>query len=192
MSDIDVLPAAFRLDQAVDAGVSKSRVYRLLKLGWIELAGRGVYVQAGAVDPALAPLVAARLRQPQATLCLTSALVYHQLSDEIPVATDIALPRGTRPPAGFEHVTWHFFAGSTFGIGRELKKTAGLDVGVYSAERTIVDVFRLSHREGSDVAYAALRAWLARPGSSPSSLLATARRFPTALAKLRSALEVLL
>jgi predicted transcriptional regulator of viral defense system len=160
--------------------------------GVIEAVGIGVYVQTGLVDPALAPIAAATLRQPLATMCLTSALVHHELSDEIPTQTDIALPRGTRPPAGFAHVSWHAFAVDTFTVGRDELSVAGIDVGGYSAERTIVDVFRLAHREGADVAHEALRRWLPRRGSDPSSLLVIARRFPVALPKVRRALEILL
>ncbi|MGH3429906.1 MAG: type IV toxin-antitoxin system AbiEi family antitoxin domain-containing protein, partial [Terriglobales bacterium] len=142
MANVEALPAAFRLDQALQAGLSKEQVYKLRDTGVLEAAGRGVYIQTGLIDPSLAPLVAASLRQSLATLCLTSALVRHGLSDEIPVQTDIALPRRTRPPAGFKHVAWHVFAPETFNVGREELAVADTHVSIYSPERTIVDVFR--------------------------------------------------
>jgi hypothetical protein len=37
-------------------------------------------------------------RAPLGTLCLTSALARHELTDEIPSACDIALPRGAWRP----------------------------------------------------------------------------------------------
>lgn len=192
MTGADVLPPVFRLEQALEAGLSKRHVYRLRDSGAIETLGRGIYVQVGLVDPSLAPLIAASLRQPLATLCLTSALVRHGLSDEIPWQTDIALPRGTRPPAGFSHVAWHMFAPETFALGREKLVASGAEVGVYSPERTIIDVFRLHHREGIDVAHEALRRWVSRRGNNPSSLLKIAESFPSSLRQIRQALEVLL
>lgn len=151
-----------------------------------------VYVQTGLVDPTVAPLAAATLRQPFATLCLTRALVYHDLSDEIPVQADIALPRGKRKPAGFPHVAWHVFAVDTFSVGREEATISDVEVGIYSPERTIVDVFRLRHLEGTEVAHEALRRWLTRRGSDPSALLAIAEDFPSSLSRVTRALEILL
>jgi hypothetical protein len=65
-------------------------------------------------------------------------------------------------------------------------------LGLYSAERSLVDVVRLRHLEGSDVAWEALRRWLGRPGRSPAQLIELARNFPRAEPALRRALEVLL
>lgn len=192
MADLELAPA-FTLDDARAAGLRKDQVYELLGRGEIERVGRGAFVRPDQVDPLHATLAAATAVRPAATLCLTSALAYHDLSDAIPFASDIALPRGTRHPAGFDHATWHSFDKATFEIGRELIDLGGgFRVGIYSAERTIVDGFRLMHLEGSGIAYEALRRWLRRRGSSPARLMAVARSFPKAEPRLRRALEVLL
>jgi predicted transcriptional regulator of viral defense system len=126
-------------------------------------------------------------------MCLTSALVYHGLSDEIPVSTDIALPRGIRIPAGFDHVTWHRFDPVTFELGRErMTDYPDLDLWVYSPERTLVDAFRLAYVEGEDQATEALRRWVRRQQASPAELLRVADNFPHAAAPIRNALQVLL
>ncbi|QOR72755.1 hypothetical protein IM660_12470 [Ruania alkalisoli] len=187
------LPSAFSLDDARAAGLRKDQVYQLLAEGDIARMGRAAFVRPDVVDPVYATLAAATAMQPTATLCLTSALVRHELSDAIPFATDIALPRGTRHPAGFEHVTWHSFDAATFELGREMFDAGGdAQVATYSAERTIIDCFRLMHQEGSDVAHEALRRWLRWRGSSPSQLLKMAASFPRTTRRLRLALEVLL
>jgi hypothetical protein len=111
----------------------------------------------------------------------------------IPFATDIALARGTRHPAGFKHVTWHSFAVETFDVGRTLLDTVGgVEVFAYSPERTIIDMFRLAHREGSDQANLALRRWLRDKRSTPSALLDIAKAFPRTASRIRQTLEVLL
>jgi predicted transcriptional regulator of viral defense system len=189
---LDALPAVFRLDQAVAAGVPKDRVYALRDTGELDQVGRGVYAWRGSVDPALVLLAAATLRQPRATLCLTSALVHHGLSDEIPPLHDIALPRRTRPPAGFTYVSWHHFAPETFDVGRVQLSIGGVDTAIYSAERTIVDMFRLSHHEGEKAAVEALRRWLREVGHYPSIILTVAGHFPTTLPRLGRTLEILL
>ncbi|MCL2829336.1 MAG: hypothetical protein FWD77_01190 [Betaproteobacteria bacterium] len=164
----------------------------MLETGELERIGRGVFVRPGVIDPAFAALVAASLLQPRATLCLTSALVYHGLSDAVPDMCDIALPRRTRFPAGFKHVAWHRFDIATFEVGRiRLESDPEIPLFGYSAERTLVDHFRLAHREGADVANTALKRWLRAPGHHAASLLAIAAHFPPVLPRLRWTLEVL-
>lgn len=187
------LPYAFTLDDARDLSLRKDQVYGLVEQGIIERVGRGVFVRPDVLEPAFIPLAAATAIHSDATLCLTSALVYHELTDAIPFGSHIALPRGTRHPAGFTDVTWHSFDAATFHAGREhVLIGANLSLAVYSAERSIVDCFRLLHLEGSDVAYEALRRWLRQKGNTPAALLKVAAVFPKSLPRIRHALEVLL
>lgn len=187
------LAPVFTLADARDAGLRKHQVYAMIANGEIERVGRGVYLYSESIDPAFVPLAAASAVQPMATMCLTSALVHHGLSDAIPFESDIAVPRGTRFPAGINHVAWHTFDPRTFIVGREIVPIAeGATAATFSAERTIVDIYRLMHIEGVDVAHEALRRWLRRPGSSPSELLHVAASFPKVEPGLRQALEVLL
>ncbi|MCL1841317.1 MAG: type IV toxin-antitoxin system AbiEi family antitoxin domain-containing protein [Propionibacteriaceae bacterium] len=186
------LPAAFTLAQARERGWGKDAVYRLVDQGRLDRVGRGVFADLERIDPALAVLAGATAVQPMATLCLASALVRHDLSDAILAVTDIALPRGVRHPAGFDHATWHSFCPDMFTIGRESFDACGMTLHVYSAERTVVDCFRFAHLEGADTATAALKRWLRQPGHSPSVLLAAAAAFPPAQTRIRQVLEVLL
>ncbi|QIM16448.1 hypothetical protein G7067_08485 [Leucobacter insecticola] len=187
------LEPVFTLGAARTAGLRKDQVYDLLANGEIERVGRGVYLRPDQIEPAFVSLAAATALRDEATLCLTSALVHHDLSDAIPFESDIALPRGTHHPVGLAHVAWHSFDPTTFHIGRDhVDAGNGLRLAIYSAERTIVDCFRLMHQEGSDVAYEALRRWLRRRGNSPAGLLKIASSFPKAQPRIRQALEVLL
>jgi predicted transcriptional regulator of viral defense system len=158
----------------------------------IESIGRGLFRRRDA-EPGDIDLQEVALRAPNATLCLTSALARHGLTDEIPSAIDIALPRGQHRPAVTAPVTWHLFDRATFDLGRsEVAVGDGLTIGLYGPERSIVDAVRLRHREGEELGYVALRRWLRRRGSSPAGLLATARHFPQAEPAIRRALEILL
>lgn len=187
------LAPAFTLEGAREAGLSKDQIYSLLEQGEIERVGRGVYIRPYVIEPAFTALAAATAIRGDATLCLTSALVHHDLSDAIPFASDIALPRGKRHPAGLANVSWHSFDPTTFQIGREpLEVGGGATAAIYSAERSVVDCFRLMYQEGGDVAYEALRRWLRRRGNTPAALLKVAASFPKALPRIRQALEVLL
>ena len=186
------LPETFTYTQARRAGLDHRSLYGLRDAGVVEVLGRGVYRRPDgeAVDPTLAEVA---VRAPRATVCLTSALVHHDLTDAIPPMPDLALPRGQRFPVVGGPVAWHAFAITTFDLGRDdLDVGPGLQIGVYDAERTLVDTFRMRHRQGDDEAYEALRRWLRRRESQPSTLLTMAAHFPRSVPPIRQALTVLL
>ena len=191
-SRVSPLPATFSYSDARAAGLSKRALYRLRDEGSIEVIGRGLYRRS---DAALADLglLSVAARSPLATLCLATALARHGLSDAIPPAPDVALPRGTRAPATEAMIQWHFFARDTFDIGRGVlaldQETA---IGLYSAERSIIDAFRTRGTQGHELANEALRRWLRRPKTQPSELLLLAHQFPRAEEPLRTSLELLL
>ena len=187
------LPATFSYTQARAGGLSDRRLYALRDAGLLEMLGRGLYQRADASGDADPNLLEIAHRAPLATLCLTTALARHGLTDTIPARIDASVPRGHRRPRTEAPVRWHSFAAETFDIGRdELPLTGTTTIGLYSAERSIIDAFRLRHLEGPETAVEALRRWLRRRGAQPSSLLAMARAFPKAEPALRATLEILL
>jgi predicted transcriptional regulator of viral defense system len=193
LHDFSALPSSFTLAQAREAGLSKKAVYRLRDEGALEVLGRGVYRRVDAPLGGDPDLLEVSLRAPHATLCLVTALARHGLSDALIAAADVALPRGTRPPATQTPVQWHFFHPATFALERTvLQLDERATIGLYSAERSIVDAFRLRGREGYEVANEALRRWLRRRGSDPVKLLNIAKQLPRSTTPLRHALEVLL
>jgi hypothetical protein len=60
---------------------------------------------------------------------------------------------------------------------------------LYSPERSLVDMIRLRHREGSDIAWEALRRWLGRKGAKPAALIEMAKALHGAERAVRNALE---
>jgi len=186
------LPTAFTYATARAAGLSDRALASLVADGTFERLGRGVYRKT---DAPLADhdLIEVALRAPDATLCLVTALAQHDLTDAIPATLDVALPRSRRAPKVEAPVTWHRFHDDTFLLGREaMDVDDGVQIGVYSPERCVVDAFRLRHQIGEEVAIEALKCWLRRPGAVPAQLLALARSFPKAEPSLLRALQVLL
>lgn len=189
---LDALPTSFSYAEARSAGLSDRRLRRLVADGTLVRLGRGVYRSATA-PPVDEDLVEIARRAPDGTLCLTTALSRHGLTDEIPARIDVALPRSRRPPRVRAPVRWHRFADATYALGRrELEVDEGATIGLYGPERCIVDAFRLRHIEGEESAVEALRRWLRRPGSTPAVLLDLAGQFPKAAPALRDALRILL
>jgi predicted transcriptional regulator of viral defense system len=184
------LPATFTSAEAKHLGLSRRRLLTLQEEGMIERVGRGIYRRTDA-EIADLDLIEIAIKAPQATLCLTSALAHHDLTDAIPGTIDIALPRGEWQPVTSAPVTWHKFAIATFDIGRATHRIdREHEIGLYDAPRTIIDTFRLRHTLGDDMAYEALRRWLRQRGQ-PAELMEMARRFPKAFPALLQALQVL-
>lgn len=188
---LDRLGPVFRWSDARSIGANDPALAAWLRAGWIERLSHGLYRRTSTAMTDL-DLVIVAATDPRATLCLTSALAHHGLTDRIPDRIDVALPRGTRRPRITAPVHWHTFATGTFEVDRAVVPlAAGLGIGLYGPERSIVDAYRLRHLEGDELGIAALRVWLERPGAYPSRLLATAAPFPHARRRLREDLRVL-
>lgn len=167
------LGPVFRASDAIGAGVSWRDLYRVRDEGLVLELSRGLYqlAETGALDQA--DFVTVCARAPRAMVCLRSALAYWDLSDEIPAWVDLAVPEGThRPRIDHPPVQVHVFRTGTFGLGRtEVTVGPGARFAITDAERTVVDVFRLRHRLGEDLAAGGLRRYLRRPWAKPGQLL---------------------
>lgn len=183
------LPEIFRYSEALDY-ISERQLRRLIGEGSVIAIARGLYRKSewlGDED-----LIEIAAKAPRGTLCLRSALARHELIDDIPAEIDVAIPRGAWMPETTAPVRWRHFNPDTFDLGRsQLDIGGGRTIGLYSAERSIIDAFRMRHIEGVDLANEALKRWL-RQGGQPSELLTLARSFPRAQSVLRETLEILL
>jgi predicted transcriptional regulator of viral defense system len=181
----------FTFGEARRAGLSQRAFYKLREEGEIVAIAHGLYrhslADIGDVD-----LVEIAERAPVATLCLETALARHGLVDAIPTAIDVAIPRGTTRPALTAPIRLHSFDSRTFDIGREdLDVGARQPISIYSPERCIIDAVRLRHRQGTDLAWEALRRWVGLRGSNPATMVRMAASFHGAEDPIRLALDIL-
>ena len=177
--------------QAADLGMSASGLYRAARSGRYDKIARGIYREADA-PAADWDWIEAATRRTDATICLTSALSHYDLTDAIPAALDLAIPRGSRIPAGNSAIAWHLFDTKTFDLGRNEIEIPGstLAIGIYSPERCIPDAFRLRAEAGYEMGRDALREWLRR-GGKPAQLMEIASRLPRTSGPLQRTLEAL-
>lgn len=157
------LGPVFRSKQAIAAGVSWRDLYRLRDGGELLELSRGLFQLADEAGAGYIDFVAACARAPQSMVCLNSALAYWDFSDEIPAAVHLAVPEGAhRPRIDYPPTNIHVFRAETFDVGRS---TVTLDrdetFSISDRERTVVDAFRLRHLIGEELAYGALRRYLA-------------------------------
>ncbi|MEO3862802.1 type IV toxin-antitoxin system AbiEi family antitoxin domain-containing protein [Acrocarpospora sp. B8E8] len=188
------LPPTFTAAQARRAGVYSYGLALLVAGGKLDELSRGVYRQADAPETAHLDLLAVCARVPRAIICGESALVLHELIDDIPSAVHIAVARGShRPSISYPPVVVSQYAASTFDLGREEFQAApGEKIPVYSAPRSVVDAMRHRHLIGENLALSALGRYLrTRGGSAVNELQDMAERL-NAMPLIRPAVEAVL
>jgi len=146
-----------RLSELTDAGVTAATVSRMERNGKVIRLARGLYQLPNAPLDANHSLAEAAKLVPKGIICLQSALAYHDLTDRIPHSVWMAIgfenwrPRITQPPIQIVR-----FGSKVLPSGIEDHTIEGVSVRIYGAAKTVVDVFRFSHR--------AARRYNQRPG----------------------------
>lgn len=150
---------ALRTKQALALGIHPATLYKLRDSGQVTELARGFYRLADSdefEDPDLAVVAA---RAPDAVVCLISALSYHGITTQVPAVIHLAVPRGNYHALKLDPlpVQVYRFDPKTFSSGIEERDVGGVKVKVYSAARTVADVFKFRNKLGLDVAVEALR-----------------------------------
>ncbi|MGI8648204.1 MAG: hypothetical protein DLM55_06925 [Acidimicrobiales bacterium] len=189
---LEGLPETFTRAEAISAGVSTRTLYRWRDARLVYEISRGIFRQSDSPETAYLDVLAACKRAPRAVVCLISALALHELTDEIPVAVHLAVPRGVAlPKIDYPSVKVSRFHAQTFTLGIEqFTVSEGERVPTYNATRSVVDVMRMRRQIGDTIAYAALHAYLAHYGS-PAQLSRYAATLGVA-GPIRQALQVVL
>ena len=167
------LPDTFTTRTARQRGIHPRDLYRWRDDGEIVELSRGVFRRADAPPASYPDLLAVAYRAPRAIVCCVSAAAVHDLTDQLPAAVQIAVPRHDRPPRIVYPPTEVFrFDPDTFGLGlSSVEAASGERVRIYDPTRTIVDLMRLRHRLGEPLAHGALHHYLRRRDAQPSQLL---------------------
>ncbi|MGW5364065.1 type IV toxin-antitoxin system AbiEi family antitoxin domain-containing protein [Actinopolymorpha pittospori] len=186
------LPATFTTGEALRVGLHPRDLYRLRDEAVLAELSRGVFRKVDEPAPRYPDLLAVAYRVPRAVVCLVSALAVHDLTDQVPQAVQIAVPRTSRPPRiDYPPTEVSRFGVDTFELGVELIEAApGEAIRVYSAPRSVVDVFRLRGRVGESTALIALRRYIAGRDSRVGELIEIAHALDVAR-PLRAAIDVL-
>lgn len=165
-----------RIEDLRQQGIDRRQLYALAEEGVVERVGQGLY---RATDVELCPtgdLAEAAIAVPHGVICLVSALVYHDLTDENPSWVDMAVenkrwaPHVISPP-----IKAYYFSGEAFSAGIEEVQLDGVPVRVYSVEKTLADCLKYRHKLAPGVPQAALRDYVRRGKLRADQLLHYAR-----------------
>ena len=121
-------------------------------------------------------LVIASLQAPRGTVCLVSALAFHEATNEIPRYVDIAIPAGTRANRiKYPPVRFYRFSVKTWNAGVESHQAEGHEIRVYNLAKTIADCFKFRNRIGVNVVRDALKIAITEKGIKPQDIMKYAK-----------------
>jgi len=139
-------------------GIPRKYLSRLVERGLAERIGRGLYMAADAEWEPHHSLAAVAAQVPHGVVCLLSALLFHELTSELPRETWLAIDTTAwRPRLGPLPVRVVRFSEAALSTGVEEHIIEGVPVHVTNPAKTVVDCFRFRHKIGVDVAIEALR-----------------------------------
>ena len=109
-------------------------------------------------------------------LCLISALSYHDMTTQIPHEIHLALPRGAEPPRlEYPPLRIFWFSGKAYSEGIETSIMDGVEIRVYSPEKTLADCFKYRNKIGMDTVLEALKFYRQRKKMRVDRLMHYAR-----------------
>jgi len=164
-----------RARDVTDRGIARAVLSRLVVAGKLVRVGRGLYTLPDAEPSTHHSLALVAKHTPRAIVCLFSALVVHELTDQSPFEVWIALPqKAWSPKLDYPPLRIVRFSGRLLEVGVDEHAIEGVPVRITSPARTVVDCFRFRRRYGQDVAIEALRDYLRKRAGSVDDLLQVA------------------
>jgi predicted transcriptional regulator of viral defense system len=164
-----------RLSEFRQAGITAATISRLEAAGTISRLARGLYQLPDAVVSPNHTLAEASKLVPKGIICLTSALAFHELTDQMPARVWLAIgpkdwkPRLKYPPMRFAH-----FSIEQLRTGIEHHSIERVSVPVFSIAKTIADLFRYRRSVGLNVAIEGLREAIRQRKATPGAIARSA------------------
>jgi predicted transcriptional regulator of viral defense system len=165
-----------RVNELTAEGIAATTISRMVEDETIIRLSRGLYQLADAPIDINHDLAEAAKRVPKGVICLTSALAFHDLTDQLPHRVWIAIglkdwqPSDHGPKLRLLRIS-----------DRQLKEDVethvieNVPVKLFSIHRTIVDCFRFRKSVGLSVAVEALREALRLRRTTPATIAEQAR-----------------
>ena len=163
---------AYELRQA---GISAPAISRAVADGELVRIARGLYQRVGAELSAHQSLAEASKLVPKGVIALTSALAFHELTDQMPRKVWVAIsPRDWAPVTSYPPIRITELPEKYMTQGVEKHRISGVDVPIFSVVKTLADVFR-SRAVDRSIAIEALRAALRNRKATPAEIVQSAQ-----------------
>lgn len=165
-----------RASEALEEGLQSRQLLTLTDKGVLEQLARGLFRLKDLPPLKDRNLFVIGTKIPQGVLCLTSALAFHKLIQQLPKEYSIALIKGgQKPKLETPQIKFFWISDPAFSEGIEKHKIDQIELRVYSPEKTIADCFKFRNQIGIDLCLEALRNWLKTKNRNPERLLKYAK-----------------
>jgi predicted transcriptional regulator of viral defense system len=173
--DLLLAKGMLRLSELKCAGVTAATISRMERDGAVIRLARGLYQLPNAEIDANHSLAEAAKLLPKGVICLTSALAFHELTDQMPKNVWMAIGRnGWTPKPGHMSVRILRFSDDLLHEGVETHIIEGVAVKVFSVTKTIADCFRHRGKIGLPVALEGLQEALRQRKATPAEIIRAA------------------
>ena len=170
--------APARARELEDVSVSAATISRAVRSGDILRLGRGLYGLPDSVPDTHETLIEVAKRVPKAVICLTSALAYHGLTDQLPRRVWIAIgAKDWKPKIIYPKIRTVRFREPYFSGGVEEHKIGVATIMMYTTPKTLADTFRSQRLVDRSVAIEALKAAIEQRKVTPSAIAEAARNY---------------
>ncbi|NBW09144.1 MAG: transcriptional regulator [Caulobacteraceae bacterium] len=159
-----------RLSELRAAGVYPATLSRLEAQGAVLKLGRGLYQASNADLTANHDLAEASLKAPTGVICLTSALAFHGLTDQMPARVWVAIGQSDHALRAGSGVKIVRFNERLLTDGVERHMIEGVSVKIFGVAKTIADCFRHRNTVGLTIALEGLQQALAQRKATPGAL----------------------
>ncbi len=150
-------------ERALRLGIHPRTLYALRDEARLERMERGLYRLADSKPLGNPDFVTVALKVPRGVICLISALAFHQMTTQVPHAVYLAIGAKDQAPV-MRHPPLRLFWYSkpVFESGITETKMDGVNIRIYSAEKTLVDCFKFRNKIGIDACVEALNMYRQR------------------------------
>jgi predicted transcriptional regulator of viral defense system len=160
-----------RLSELVSQGVTAATVSRLEREGVVARLARGLYQLADAPLDVHHTLAEAAKLVPRGVVCLSSALAFHGLTDQLPPKVWVAIgPKEWRPKIDYPPIRFVRFSGPRLALHLDHHTIDGVAVPIFGVAKTIADLFRYRQTVGINLALEGLREALKQRKASPADI----------------------
>jgi predicted transcriptional regulator of viral defense system len=144
----------------------KEKTLEKIKPGFYRLSDYGYFKDVNV------SLITVCRADPQAVICLISALDYYEMTDFNPSEIYYAIPHSQKKKSiSYPSVKTFFFRERFYKPGIDIVHTKYGELKIYNKEKTICDMFRYRNKLGEDLAMQALKNYLKQKKKSIATLI---------------------
>ena len=147
-----------RATEAIKAGVHPRTLYEMVEKEVVEKLSRGVYRIADLPPMGNPDIVSVAVRIPKGVICLVSALAFYEMTTQVPYRIYIAVKKHSwAPRVDYPPVRIMWYGDKAYSSGVETPIVDGVEIRIYSPEKTLADCFKYRNKIGLDTAIEALK-----------------------------------